>query len=129
MQREPDLLDAAFATVIPEQPLLAIEDRIRLVNGVVVPLVLTRPDNGWLDPRKCAPCGRVQPRHSASQIPFAASLSEHFHPSNRDIVSLSLDNLRIASVSISLIRSGGNLKMRPISSTLTKLSYAPGYWK
>src|SRR6516164_870058 len=46
MQRQPDLLNGAFATVIPEQPLLAIEDRIRLVNGVVVPLVLTRPDNG-----------------------------------------------------------------------------------
>src|SRR5262249_24064057 len=40
MQRQPDLLDAAFATVIPEQPSFAIEDRIRLVNGVVVPLVL-----------------------------------------------------------------------------------------
>src|SRR5262245_14661942 len=46
MQRQPDLLDAALATVVPEQPLLAIEDRIWFVNSVVVPLVLARPNDG-----------------------------------------------------------------------------------
>ena len=37
-----DLLDAALAAVVPEQPASAVEDRERLVNGVVVPLVLGR---------------------------------------------------------------------------------------
>src|SRR5262249_47815895 len=46
MQRQPDLLDAALATVVPEHPSLAIEDRIWFVNSVVVPLVLARPNDG-----------------------------------------------------------------------------------
>jgi hypothetical protein len=34
---QPDLLDATSATVVPQQPTLPVENRKRLVNGVVVP--------------------------------------------------------------------------------------------
>src|SRR5262245_40827882 len=46
VRRQPDLLDAALAAVVPQQPLLPVVDRIRLVNGVVVPLTLAGPDDG-----------------------------------------------------------------------------------
>src|ERR1019366_5127520 len=46
MKRQPNLLNAAPATVVPQEPLFPIEDRIRLVNGVVVPLVLAGANDG-----------------------------------------------------------------------------------
>src|SRR5690348_5078906 len=42
---QPDLLDDALAAVVPEQPLPAVEDRIRLVGSVPVPLPLARADD------------------------------------------------------------------------------------
>src|SRR5262249_14597787 len=42
----PDLLDAAPTPVVPQQPSLAVEDRIRLVHRVRVPAALAGPDDG-----------------------------------------------------------------------------------
>ena len=45
MEDDADLFETAVAAVIPEQPIRAVEDGIRLVAGVVVPLVLAREDD------------------------------------------------------------------------------------
>src|SRR5262245_35210580 len=45
VDRYPDLLDAAFTPVVPQQPTPPIEDRIRLVHGVRVPPPLAGPDD------------------------------------------------------------------------------------
>src|SRR6516225_8313607 len=46
VKRQPDLFNATLATVVPQQPSLPVENRIGLVNGVVVPLVLARTNDG-----------------------------------------------------------------------------------
>src|SRR5262249_39930609 len=46
VKRQPDLFNATLATVVPQQPSLPVENRIRLVNGVVVPLVLAGTNDG-----------------------------------------------------------------------------------
>ena len=45
MEDYADLLKAVLAAVIPEQPLGAVENRIRFVTGVVIPFVLARKDD------------------------------------------------------------------------------------
>ena len=48
MNGQPDLFDAAFSTVVPEQPaiLILVEDRERFVARVSVPGVFGREDDG-----------------------------------------------------------------------------------
>src|SRR6516162_2484102 len=50
MQRQPDLLNSALATVVPEPPFPAIENRVRFVYGVVVPFVVAGTNDriGWM---------------------------------------------------------------------------------
>src|SRR5713101_3286207 len=45
VEHHADLLQRAVAAVAPQPPSLAVEDRVRLVTGVVVPLVAPRADD------------------------------------------------------------------------------------
>ena len=46
MSGQADLFDATLAAVVPQQPLAAVEDRIRFVHGIVIPLVLAGTNDG-----------------------------------------------------------------------------------
>src|SRR5262249_15061140 len=68
VQSQPDLFDAPFTTVVPQEPFVAVEDRKRLVNGVVVPLV----DSGTYDRvgRMALPVGDAVPGPGDADLGF-----------------------------------------------------------
>src|SRR5262249_48225662 len=81
VQCQPDLLHTAPATVVPQQPLSAIVDGIRLVNGVVVPLIFSGANDRV--GRMTLPIGGAVPgagNTDLSVVPVTKTDVEHHMP-------------------------------------------------